>query len=74
MPQDRKKPDDADHGDARNKDRDAELDQALMDTFPGSDPVSLSSPTKAGRPNHKATAKDAQRDGAPDKARPGKIK
>lgn len=54
MPRDRGKPEAAgsekpDEGGAL----DEKLDEALMDTFPASDPVSLSVPTKPGRPNHK---------------------
>ena len=32
----------------------SELDEALKDTFPASDPVAPQSPTKPGAPNHRS--------------------
>lgn len=52
MPQDRKKAEkEGGREQDRDRDLDAELDRALMDSFPASDPISLSSPTKTGRAN-----------------------
>ena len=36
---------------ASEKDNDKALDRGLEDTFPASDPVSATSPTKPGNPN-----------------------
>lgn len=57
--------------DALNDYEGNDLEKALMDTFPASDPVALASPTKPGRPNHKRKADEDKppRSGAPRQAK-----
>jgi hypothetical protein len=37
----------------RRKEDEDELEEGLEDTFPASDPVSVTQPTRPGKPNHR---------------------
>ena len=59
----------ADDTKGKKRKLDDKLDQALMDTFPGSDPVSFTEPAPVKEQDVKQQDKKAARKGEPDKTK-----